>query len=176
MDDYYEPEPEELEEQVDEYRKDAEEILARFIEENENQEKVFYSRQLEIFHEKQFFHWITNKAVRSLADAGVIKTEERGLRTGGRIRIIWNRKNRYYKRAAIRLCSLVEEFADTSIGHAIGEHAEHLVVGAFSRSQFVQRGEHTREFNGREWTETENNLDYIFERDSVAYGSKLRTN
>jgi hypothetical protein len=35
-----------------------------------NGEEVFYGRQIEVFLEKRFFHWITNKAIRELIGAG----------------------------------------------------------------------------------------------------------
>jgi len=31
---------------------------------------VFYSRQLEVRLEREFFHWVTNRAVRELIDEG----------------------------------------------------------------------------------------------------------
>jgi hypothetical protein len=36
------------------------------------------------------------------------------------------------------------------------------------------RGRNVREFKGRLWAETENNLDFIFERDGQAYGVEVK--
>ena len=50
-----------LEKWEDSYRKRAVEKLTSLIE--SNREEVFYSRQLEVRHEREFFHWITNAAL-----------------------------------------------------------------------------------------------------------------
>ena len=36
------------------------------------------------------------------------------------------------------------------------------------------RGQHTRTFRGAEWTATQHNLDFIFERDGRAYGIEVK--
>jgi hypothetical protein len=39
-------------------------LLAHFID---HPQQVFYSRQIEILFEAEFFHWVTNRAARSLS-------------------------------------------------------------------------------------------------------------
>jgi hypothetical protein len=53
--------------------KDTEEDRARarlltYFEDNPDQ--VFYSRQLEVLFEREYFHWVTNRALRRLVDEG----------------------------------------------------------------------------------------------------------
>jgi hypothetical protein len=53
--------------------KDTEEDRARarllaYFEDNPDQ--VFYSRQLEVLFEREYFHWVTNRALRRLVDRG----------------------------------------------------------------------------------------------------------
>lgn len=96
----------------------AVEELRRFIE--ARREEVFFSRQLAVLHERQFFHWITSRAVRHLLDLGEVRGERRDLRTGGTIHLIWHRGFRYYRRLAGRLVGLVEEYADPNIGGCSG--------------------------------------------------------
>ena len=79
----------------------AVEELRRFIE--ARREVVFFARQLEVLHERQFFHWITNRAVRHLLDLGEVRGERRDLRTGGTIHLIWHRSFRYYRRLTARV-------------------------------------------------------------------------
>ena len=81
------------------------EELRRFIE--ARRDEVFFSRQLEVLHERQFFHWITNRAVRHLLDLGEVRGERRSLRTGGTIHLLWHRSFRYYRRVAERVVRLV---------------------------------------------------------------------
>lgn len=49
-----------------------------------------------------------------------------------------------------------------------------MVLEGFARTEFVMRGRNTREFAGKAWTETEQNLDFIFERDGYAYGIEVK--
>lgn len=140
----------------------------------QNCDQVFFSRQLEVQQERQFFHWITNRALHRLRDERLILTETRSLKTGGEIKVFWHRGYRFYRRSAKRLVDLVEEYADPNIGGVIGLHGEMMVLEGFARNQFVMRGRSTSEFEGRKWTRTNHNLDFIFERDQRAYGVEVK--
>lgn len=139
-----------------------------------HREQVFFSRQMEVQQEKQFFHWITNRALHRLRDEGLILNETRALKTGGTINVLWFRGYRFYRRNAKRLVDLVEEYADPNIGGVIGLHGEMMVLEGFARNQFVMRGRNIREFEGRIWTRTNHNLDFIFEKDKRAYGVEVK--
>jgi hypothetical protein len=139
-----------------------------------HREQVFFSRQLEILHEDVYFHWITNRALRELREAGLLVGETRSLKTGGSINLVWYRGYRFYRRSAARLVTLVEEYADPNIGGVVGLHGEFMVLEGFARSEFVMRGRNTREFAGKVWTQTGHNLDFIFERDGRAYGVEVK--
>ena len=56
-------------------------VLAHFEDDPDN---VFYSRQIEILFEHEYFHWVTNRALRRLVEEGRIRTEARQLSTGRR--------------------------------------------------------------------------------------------
>ncbi|MGH9243845.1 MAG: hypothetical protein ACRD29_05925 [Acidimicrobiales bacterium] len=66
-------------------------------------QRVRFSRQVEVIHEDRWFHWMTNRALRSLIEDGSIVAEERALATGGAIRLMWHRSYRYPKRDAARV-------------------------------------------------------------------------
>jgi len=151
---------------------EAIEELSAFF--REQREKVFFSRQLEVRNEGKYFHWITNRALRELRERGLIEGETRPLKTGGSINLIWHRSYRFYKRNAANLVRLVEEYADPNIGGVLGLHGETMVLEGFARSQFVMRGRNTRTFAGKTWETTEQNLDFIFERDGLAYGVEVK--
>jgi hypothetical protein len=140
-----------------------------------NREQVFFSRQLEVQNEDDYFHWITNRAIRSLREEGLIKGETRTLSsTGGKINLVWHNAYRFYRRNASRLVKLVDEYADPNIGAALGLHGEMMVLEGFARFQFVMRGRETREFADRSWTSTDHNLDFIFELDGQPYGVEVK--
>ncbi len=173
MDDleFFEPEFED-ERPPDPQQKLARDELERFFD--EHREEVFFSRQLEVQVEHKYFHWITNRALRQLAEEGVLRREQRDLATGSSITLLWHRGYRYYKRAAKGLVALVEAYADPNIGGALGLQGEALVLEGFARSQFIMRGRDARGFAGRSWTRTNHDLDFIFERDGVAYGVEVK--
>lgn len=139
-----------------------------------HREHVFYSRQIEVQYEDNYFHWITNRALRELRGEGLISGETRSLSTGGSINLLWHRGYRFYRRSAARLVDLVEEYADPNIGGAVGLHGEFMVLEGFARCEFVMRGRNTREFAGNAWNKTEHNLDFIFEKDQKSYGIEVK--
>jgi hypothetical protein len=59
-------------------------ILAHF---EDNPETVFYSRQLEVIFEREYFHWVTNRALRRLVEEGRIISESRTLDIGSEIKL-----------------------------------------------------------------------------------------
>jgi hypothetical protein len=83
MDDNYDHEPEEPElpqkprdRKIDEAK---EIVFQRYFAEGQN---VYYGRQLEIWMEKEFFHWITKRALNELVAARRIASHRSSL--GGR--------------------------------------------------------------------------------------------
>jgi len=48
----------------------ARDKVEKFIE--THPEQVFFSRQIEVLHEGEFFHWVTNRAIRDLEVSGKI--------------------------------------------------------------------------------------------------------
>jgi hypothetical protein len=146
--------------------------LRRFFE--VGKDRVFYSRQLEVIHERQFFHWITNRALRHLIELGEIQGERRQLRSGGSILLVWHRSFRYFRRAAVRVVQLVEEYSGANMGGALGLQGELLVLEGFAKVQFVLRGRNTRSFNGRTWSQTAHDLDFIISRDNRFYGVEVK--
>lgn len=135
---------------------------------------MFFSRQLEVLHERQFIHWISNRAVRHLLELGEVRGERRGLRAGGTIHLLWHRSFRYYRRVAARVVALVEEYADPNIGGALGLHGEALVLEGFARLEFVLKGRNTSSFAGKSWSSTGHDLDFVFSRDGASYGVEVK--
>lgn len=164
--------PEEEERPADPSQAAAARELSAYFE--ANPEKVFFSRQLEVLFERTYFHWVTNRAIHQLEAERKITSEMRRLRTGGEVKLIWNRAYRYYRRAAVEVVRLIEAYADPNIGGALGLHGEMLVLEAFARNQFVLRGRSVRELDGFAWKESEHNLDLVFQRDGVTYGIEVK--
>lgn len=151
---------------------EARKVLEAFFEERRDQ--VFYLRQIEILHEDKYFHWVTRRALQELMDEGVVRREVRMLRTGTSIHLIWHRSNRYYKRRAGQVVELVEEFSDPNFIRALGMQGEVMILEGFARFEFVLKGRNVREFQGKRWRRTGHDVDFVFERDNVAYGVEVK--
>lgn len=136
---------------------------------------MFFSRQLEVRLEGEFYHWITNRALRDLAGSDVLNHERRALTVpGGVVDLYWHRRGRYVRRAADRVVKLVSEYASYGTTEALGRQGEWMVMEAFARNRFVQLGRETNEYSGRKWTATDHDLDFIYERDGCVYGVEVK--
>ena len=141
---------------------------------SENPKQVFFSRQLEVLLEGEFFHWVTSRAVHELVAEGLVLSEVRTLRWGNQIALFWHRGYRYYRRGATAVAQLVEEYSDPNIGGALGLQGEAMVLEGLARRQFVMIGRKVQEYKGRQWAESGHDLDFAFERDGRAYGIEVK--
>ena len=148
----------------------VEQVRAYF---EENSERVFCSRQIEVHFEGTYFHWITHRALKLLAEEGAIKLQQRTLAHGAPINILWHRRNRYVERQAKDLIRLVESYSEPDFTAALGNTGELLVGDGFARFGFAQRGRNVREYKGRVGN-TLHNLDFILERDGREYGVEVK--
>lgn len=137
-------------------------------------EEVFFARQLHVLFENEYFHWVTHWALRDLEALGIIRSEERTLGVGSTIKLYWHRSFRYYRRAAKRLVSLVEEYADPNMGAALGLQGEAMALEGFASLRFVLEGRDKNEYRGVPWCDTEHNVDFIFSRDGLSYGVEVK--
>lgn len=136
--------------------------------------EVFSSRQIQVIFERKYFHWITLRAIKILADEGVIRVEQRTLSYGAPINFVWHRSNRYTRRELKEVQDLVERYSHQEFTAALGNTGELLVSDGFGRFGFLQRGREAKAFGGREWTKSDHNLDFLFERDSRVYGVEVK--
>ncbi len=140
----------------------------------EHPTRVFYNRQIELLLERRFFRWITTRALGELVREGKIASEIRELRPGLVIRLCWSPKYRYPRRAAAAVATLILEYSNDRVGRALGIHGEMMFDAALPKVRFLPRAEKVREFAGRRWTETDHDLDRVFERDGVPYGTEIK--
>lgn len=170
-DDEYDPNAD-REAPSDSKEQEAREALIELIE--ANPERVFFTTQLEVMLEDDFFHWITGRAIQGLVDDGTLMSERRKMTSGSQIRLLWPRRYRYWKRAAKRVVEHVESYADPKISRALGLQGEAHVSDGFSRIGFVQIGRNTQEYDGRKWSRTKHDLDFLFTRDDEVYGVEVK--
>jgi hypothetical protein len=146
--------------------------LLRFFD--EQPDEVFYEMQLEVIFEDDYFHWITTKALARLRDGGKIHSSLELLPDVGNIRFYFHRRNRYWRRKAAEIKSLVQMFSRPSFTRALGNQGELLTDAGLSRVGFMERARNVSEFNGARWTESKHNLDRIFEKDGIFYGTEIK--
>jgi len=161
-----------------EYKRDkkideAKDLLFEFFKTNNRQ--VFYVKQLEVMFEKKLFHWITSRALGELVDEGYLGIIERPLSVvGTRVRFLFNKKNRYYKRQIKKSIGVIREYSEYTIARACGEQADLLFFNALVSKGFVSHGEDTNKYKDRRWLATNHNLDFIIEKDSIVYGCEVK--
>ena len=172
-------------------------LLAYF---DANPGEVFYERQLVVMFEQArrprpyltgegFFHWITVRALVELVEEERIRSvvlplwervtdkairREEVVLTGTRIRFFWLRRARYVARQAEAIRRRVTQFSATEFGRALGQQGEAMFDAALPTKGFMPKAWNTRAWEGREWTETDHNLDRVFVRDGVAYGIEVK--
>jgi len=152
---------------------EAKEVLMAALFESEPGE-VYYGRQIEVLFERDFFHWITARALGELARSGAVHSTEMELGGATRVRFYWSRKSRYWRRKAEAARKLILEYSEPAFCRGLGHHAETMFTAALATVGFVPRGEDVRSYKGIEWTETGHDLDRVFERDDVAYGTEIK--
>jgi hypothetical protein len=151
---------------------EAKEALVRFF--REHSDEVYYSRQLEVQFEDRFFHWITSKALRELAAEGAIQSFTTELVEHVPIRFYSSLRNRYWRRRAEEIRKLVVTYSDSTFTTALGHHGELMFDAALPTAGFMPRSRKVRDFGGRQWTRTAHDLDRVFERDGVKYGTEIK--
>ena len=156
----------------DAYVEQAKPELLAFL--NSHRERVFYLKQLQVLFEKPYFHWITAKALYQLEADHEIQSVIAESPRGTRVRLFFAKGHRYWKRQARRLLELVDEMSEPQLAMACGEHADVLFFSALTARQFMALDQDTRTYNGKTWEETEHNLDFIIERDGIAYGCEVK--
>jgi len=151
---------------------EAREELVKFF--NENDEKVYYLKQLEVLFERQFFHWITAKAVNELIEEGLLGKEEVPLQKGTSVKFVFNKRLRYHKMLIRKCLKIIREYANPTIAIACGRQAEVLFFNALTNKGFLSKGQSINEYGGKKWTETEHDLDFIIEKDNRVYGCEVK--
>jgi hypothetical protein len=154
---------------------EAKKLLLNEFEENPN--KVYYQRQLEVWYEKNFYHWVTDRAIRELKDEGKITAGYYPVTVGeyeDKLKIITLASNRYFKRAAKNVARLVEEYCDPDIAKDIGLFGQEMFKVAYARHGYKLIKEDATEFDGKTWGRSEKNLDFIVEKHGLFLGCEVK--
>lgn len=150
----------------------AKDDLELFFEQNAG--TVFYLMQLEVMFEKKHYHWIVAKAVSELVREGRIKAKVLPLQKGASVKFLFSPRHRYWKRQAAASLAVIREYSDPAIAGACGEQADMLFFNALANRGFVSHGQDANEYEGRKWTASGHNLDFVLSCDGIAYGCEVK--
>jgi hypothetical protein len=135
---------------------------------------VFYKQQLEVIFEDTYFHWVTSRALSELVAEGHIAAEAESLSGALGIVFYHHPSHRYWRRRAREIIGLVSQFSNPAFTAALGAQGEMLFDAALPTAGFIPTGRKVRSYSGRIWEETGHDLDRVFERDGIAYGTEIK--
>lgn len=72
------------------------------------------------------------------------------------------------------MVKLVSEYSEPVISEALGRQGEAMVLAGFATNGCVNIRQHVRDFRGKVWARSEQNLDFVFEKDGVGYGVEVK--
>ena len=175
----FEEDPElwELEEEWDSYGEPdsyAEEAKDELRQIFADYTQVQYMRQLEVKLERKFYHWVTARAVNSLIGEGTLIYSEEQLRGRTKVKFVYHRRNRYPRRRIMKALSVVREYSNPEVAIACGRQAEILFLNALGLRGFSAHGSNTNEYDGKRWTKSGHDLDFIIEKDGIVYGCEVK--
>jgi hypothetical protein len=135
--------------------------------------EAFFMKQLEVGLEKTYFHWVTVNAINQLLE-GELRAEKYPLTQDTQIKFVFHRKLRYHRRVAARKLKIVQEYSAPKMTRAYGKQAEVLFFTAFMDKGFRSYGRNTNEYNGKKWTKTAEDLDFIIGTQGTVYGVEVK--
>lgn len=135
--------------------------------------QVYYGRQLEVWLERTFFHWITKKALNELvAEHRINFTPETTEHYTAHF--YWPLRHRYPRRQIAEILGLIAEFSRPDFSRALGHERELLTDAAFARGGFQILQDRVREVDGKKWTMSNYDLDRLIVRNGIRYGVEIK--
>lgn len=141
---------------------------------DEHPDTVFYETQLAVLFEKNFFHWVTVRALKDLREAGKIGSALEELSPNVPLRFYFSRRCRYWKRKAEELRRTVLAYSDQAFTRSLGVQGELLIDAGLPQVGFMPMGREVQSWQGRTWTTTNHDLDRVFQRDGISYGAEIK--
>jgi len=127
----------------------------------------FYLTQLEVLLEKQYFHWITYRAITSLVSDGYLKEYRLTTKYGSPVIFVVRSSSANEGREKListhikSKIKLIESISDPHFTNIIGKHLQFLVKAELRANGFTITSWDSNEFQGRKWTKTGHDLDFI---------------
>ena len=87
---------------------------------------------------------------------------------------MWRHGVRSVKRRLNQLAKILQQDASPAINRMVGKHAETIFKWGFRSLGFSIVSEDADSYQGRHWTRTGHDLDFIAQKDSLAYGVEIK--
>lgn len=156
----------------DSYVQQAVEDLKEWFNDN-REERIGYMRQLAVIFEDDYYHWITYNAIKYLHKQGFLKKDQRKWGKDKSLNIFYTPEIKYKSRKEKKIINIVQTLDENS--REIGDTGEYVVertLGRMTNMDWV--GKETRSYDGKEWTDTDENLDLIYEYNDVGIGIEVK--
>lgn len=129
----------------------------------------YHRKQIEVLFEERYSHWATHRNVDFLIQDGFLNEKDESI-----AKFVYRSDIRYIQREINWRKKIILRYSDTIFDRAIGRYAEMLFGFMFRLNSFKIVGRHANEHEGKQWQKTKHNLDYIIEKDGVAYGVEVK--
>lgn len=134
-----------------------------------NSDSPYHRKQIEVIFENKYDHWDINNAVDKLVEDDFLRLIETKVAN-----FVVRSDMRYYKREVKRRCNIIARYANSTITRANGKWCEKLVEYMFRLNGFEILETDENKFQGKKWTKTRENLDFIIGKDYIAYGVEVK--
>lgn len=134
-----------------------------------NPNSPFHRKQIEVIFEDKYDHWDLNTQVDVLIKSGFLRLEKKSS-----AHFILRNDVRYYKRNIKERLEIIAKYSAPVITKAIGNWGEFLSEMMFRLNGFKIVGRNTNRYRNKVWTKTDENLDFILEKDDIPYGVEIK--
>ncbi|MCH8814159.1 MAG: hypothetical protein IH957_03545 [Chloroflexi bacterium] len=88
--------------------------------------------------------------------------------------LVWRRNVRYVERPIKAHLDLATEYAEETVSKAVGRYAETLVSFGLRALGLQIHSRNTNKYNGKAWSKSQHDLDFIVEGPNAAYGVEVK--
>jgi len=134
-----------------------------------NPDVTYHRKQIEVIFENKYDHWDVNNQVDFLIDECFLRLIETDVAN-----FVLRKDIRYYKYNINKRMKLIKRYGDQSITRAVGKQGEHVCEIMFLLNSFNIEDRNSNKYKGINWTKTDEDLDFILEKDGLNYGVEVK--
>lgn len=138
-----------------------------------NPDSPYHRKQIEVLFESKYQHWVTDRAVTSLIGEGFLRERSYQL-PDFELSFVYRYNLRRIAMAMRERVGITRRYSHVSVSTATGGQAEFWALFLFKSNAFRTIDKHINEYQGIVWTKTGHDLDFIMEKDGIAYGVEVK--